>query len=441
MKKLVKLTALFAALIMIFSFVSCEKATEGTESEATLSEDEGSDTETAEDTSDITGGVTAAPRVISSAPTADDRTVIFGTAEENSLITTYIGDEVYETNRTSGKYFYVEVSGRTGSVVGLSLTAKADGKSESEKVSLTVRIENESTSVWVGRNSRLLYTETLRNLLGSPRAHEDELYTAWGMTNAAQKRIREATGKDTRLIVAIVPNPATVYYDEHRDYLYAGKVDSEAFPENAAYQYIAYMNSHSDEQSPIVLDLRAPLYAHKDEKIYFSTDTHYTELGAYYCYLEIMNAVKKYHPDVKIRTLGEDYTVEYYDLEGGDMSSMVRLEGLRETAPFVIANFEETGSYYHSKREDGIKVAGFHPSDWERNSSIDSDNPTAYFIGDSYGCYILPFIGANFSKVWTNPGVLWNYGVDYDMLKENKPDYVIFLICERNINSDLSIMG
>ena len=93
-----------------------------------------------------------------------------------------------------------------------------------------------------------------------------------------------------------------------------------------------------------------------------------------------------------------------------------------------------TGSYYLSKREDGIKSAGFGPRGWQRNSELtNSSNPTAYFLGDSYGCYILPFIGANFSKVWTNDGVLWSYGLDKTILEQNKPDYVILLVCQRNV--------
>ena len=55
-------------------------------------------------------------------------------------------------------------------------------------------------------------------------------------------------------------------------------------------------------------------------------------------------------------------------------------------------------------------------------------------MGDSYGCYILPFIGANFSKVWTNEGVLWNYSLDKNILEQNKPDYVILVVCQRNIS-------
>ena len=185
------------------------------------------------------------------------------------------------------------------------------------------------------------------------------------------------------------------------------------------------------------LDLISVMRAHKDERIYFTTDTHYTELGAYYVYLDIMKRVRETYPSAGVRTVENgDYTVEYYDVPGGDMCSMVGLS-MHEMVPFFIANFDDTGSYYVSKRNDGIKAAGFGPRGWERFSALEnSDNPTAYFLGDSYGCYILPFIGANFSKVWTNEGVLWSYELDQSILEQNKPDYVILVVCQRNVGPD-----
>ena len=177
--------------------------------------------------------------------------------------------------------------------------------------------------------------------------------------------------------------------------------------------------------------------AHKDEFIYFTTDTHYTELGAYYAYLEIMKKVKADYPNTKVRTVQNgDYTIEYNDVPGGDMCGMAGL-GMNEVVPFFVANFSDTGSYYVSKRNDGIKSAGFGPGGWNRFSSLsDSTNPTAYFLADSYGCYILPFLGANFSKMWTNEGVLWNYSIDKNILTKYRPDYVILLICQRNIGGN-----
>ena len=189
------------------------------------------------------------------------------------------------------------------------------------------------------------------------------------------------------------------------------------------------------------IDIIPTMREHKDEFIYFSTDTHYTELGAYYAYLEIMKTVRKDYPNTAIRTVDDgDYKIQYLDIPGGDLCGMVKLS-MKEVVPFFVANFSDTGSYYVSKRNDGIKSSGFSPTGWRRDSEINSNNPTAYFMADSYGCYILPFIGANFSKVWTNEGVLWNYSIDKNILRTNKPDYVILLVCQRNIGGNFMATG
>ena len=256
------------------------------------------------------------------------------------------------------------------------------------------------------------------------------------LVNAILPKVQATTGKKTKLIYAIIPDPATCYYDEQRSYI-ANSITG--VPNSSMRQFVEVMNGASEDIYAI--DLLTVLRKHKDDRIYFTTDTHYTEYGAYYVYREIMNYVKKFHTDAKVRTVeGGDYRIDFIDVSGGDLCGMVGI-GMREVVPFFIANFDDTGSYYVSKRNDGIKSAGFGPGGWERFSTLnDSNNPTAYLIGDSYGCYILPFIGANFSKVWTNPGVLWNYPIDYSLLEEQKPDYIVFVVCERNVGGDFGII-
>ncbi|MBR6922869.1 MAG: hypothetical protein IKH51_11800, partial [Clostridia bacterium] len=283
---------------------------------------------------------------------------------------------------------------------------------------------------WGGKDSRLFYTETLSFLTGN-RADETSLTQITGyITKKTITSIQEVTGKKTKLIYAIIPDPATAYYDEQFKYISDYTLDPSTSAMASFTKKLSGM--HEDVYA---IDLFSVMRAHKNEDIYFTTDTHYTELGAYYAYLEIMKAVKADFPSVKVRSLDSgDYKVDYIDVDGGDLCSMAGIS-MREVVPFFVANFSDTGTYYVSKRNDGIKSAGFSPSSWERNSTLkDSSNPTAYFIADSYGCYILPFIGANFSKVWTNEGVLWNFELDKATLEQNKPDYVIILVCQRNVS-------
>lgn len=348
--------------------------------------------------------------------------LIYGATEPDSVIRSVIGGNEAK-NKSNGKYFYIEAQCSYGDV--MTLYATASGKTESDPLVINVNPTTGGGNVWVGKNSHIFYSGTYGFLVGNEADMSSLNSLKTYITNKTITEIQKATGKKTKLIYAIIPDPATAYYDEHNF--------SVAAPTKSAMQsFVKEIDGcHEDVYA---LDLFSVMRAHKDDRIYFSTDTHYTEFGAYYVYLDIMKRVRETHKSAKVRTIENgDYTVEYIDVPGGDMCGMAGMS-MNEVVPFFIANFTDTGSYYLSKRADGIKSAGFGPGGWQQNSELqNSSNPTCYFLGDSYGCYILPFIGANFSKVWTNPGVLWSYSLDKNILQQNKPDYVILLVCQRNV--------
>ena len=441
MKITYRIAAAVIAAMMLLPLVSCGGKPEDTSTgpvtaapdTTTAAPDTATvtETETEPETEPVPLEPTAPPTVEGTAAVSSERTIIYGSAEPDSVIRTVINGEE-ESNRCNSCYFYIEVNAAEPSEV--SLYATAPGKAESEKTTVQITPQNEDKPVFGGRNSRIFYSPTLGFMWGNAADISSLDALSAYICNKTVPEIQKATGKETKIIYAIIPDPATAYKSEQRQYI------ADALPYNftsAMESFVSKIDGcHKDVYA---LDLLSVMRAHLDDRIYFSTDTHYTEFGAYYAYLEIMKTVRKSYPDAKVRTVEDgDYTVEYIDVNGGDLCGMVGL-AMREVVPFFIANFEDTGTYYVSKRNDGIKSAGFGPSNWTRNSSLkESSNPTVYFLGDSYGCYILPFIGANFSKVWTNEGVLWSYGLDKSLLEQNKPDYVILLVCQRNVGPDFT---
>ncbi|MBR0061541.1 MAG: hypothetical protein IJP68_08675 [Selenomonadaceae bacterium] len=59
--------------------------------------------------------------------------------------------------------------------------------------------------------------------------------------------------------------------------------------------------------------------------------------------------------------------------------------------------------------------------------------PVAVMIRDSYSANLFPFICEHFSYLYCQS--MWNYTPDYDKIAELKPDYVIYVICERNFGT------
>ncbi len=381
---------------------------------------------------------TAAPVVVGTVSQASDRVIIYGTTEYGAKIT-YQGQKSSSalTDKAMGHNFYVEVSGSGSDTV--TLYATADGKKASDPVTVKVSFGGNKTDVFAGRNSRLFYRPTVSFMLGSVTTQESMLKYAANRLSSVLKEVQKRTGKDTKLIYLIAPNPATIYADEQYDYLL--KASGGKQYATAGSQFVAYMNGAGKNEDIIVPDLLKVFNQHKDEMIYFSTDTHWSELGAYYAYKEMMSYINKDFPKAKAHELSE-FSVRIVDCAGGDLSYMLGADDMREETPFLIANFKDTGDVYPVKRGEniGYRVAGINWGLYPKDSYINNSSlPTAYALSDSYGAYFLPFAGMGFSHLRLH-GANNSTPIDIDEIAKMKPDYIIFNYTDRNIDGNLGMI-
>ncbi len=380
---------------------------------------------------------TAIPVITGKVSQAYDRVIIYGTTENNAKIT-YEGKNGEKfTDKARGHNFYIEVTGSGSDLI--TLYATADGKKDSNKVQVSVSFGGDQTNVFAGRNSRLFYRPTVSFMLGSVKANESALKYTKNRLTSVLKEVQERTGKDTKLIYLIAPNPVTIYYDEQYDYL-IDATGGRRHP-TAGSQFVEYMNGDGKHEDIIVPDLLKVFDQHKDEMIYFSTDTHWSELGAYYAYAEMMKHINKDFPAAKAHPLS-DFDIKIVDCAGGDLVSMLHADNLREETPFLIAKFKETGDVYPVKRSDniGYRISGINWGLYPKDSYINNPSlPTAYALSDSYGAYFLPFAGMGFSQLRLH-GANNNTPIDIDEIAKYKPDYIIFTYTDRNIDSNLGMI-
>lgn len=380
---------------------------------------------------------TSTPVVVGTVCQASDRVIIYGTTEENALIT-YKGKKTEAlSDRARGHNFYVEVNGSGSDTI--TLYATADGKNASTSITVDVSFGGDRTDVFAGRNSRLFYRPTVSFMFGSIQASSSMLKYTSNRLNAVLKEVQKRTGKDTKLIYLIAPNPVTIYADEQYDYLLSA-TGGKQHP-TAGAQFVAYMNGAGKNEDIIVPDLLKVFNQHKNEMIYFSTDTHWSELGAYYAYKEMMGHINKDFPAAKAHELSE-FTIETVNCKGGDLRSMLHIDDMTEETPFLIANFTETGDVYPVKRSDkiGYRIAGINWGLYPKDSYINNSSlPTAYALSDSYGAYLLPFAGMGFSHLRLH-GANNNTPIDINEIAKMKPDYIIFNYTDRNIDGNLGMI-
>ncbi len=376
---------------------------------------------------------TATPKIEGVYHCANDRVIIYGTCESGSTMKSWGTGEKVQYDRAGGKYFYIEHSVSGSKTVNVTATApgKTESKSASTKISSTSGV---GMSVFGGKNSRLIFQATLPHLMGQMQAQSSMVNYVKNDLVSFREQVCNATGKDTKIIYIIAPNPCTVYYDEMRDYI-AGAVKGQN--KTPAWQFVEVMQG---VDGFIVPDLYTEFTKLKNQDIFFRTDTHWSELGAFYAYNRLMPSIKSDFPNTPCYTLN-DFNVVYEDCSAGDMAGMIGANGMREDTPFLYPKFSlsKAGAFYEARRASGNSITcnvGAYPT----SSSVSGRNlPTCYFMADSYGAYFLPFAGMSFGNMCGNStGAMWNYTVDWNLLREKKPDYLLYVYTDRNIDENLT---
>ncbi len=357
---------------------------------------------------------------------ANDRAIIYGTCESDSTLTIWGNGVGMRTEKSAGKYFYIEQPVTQKGTVYIAATAP--GKVEGSHASVAVQpASNVNTAVFGAKNSRLMYQPTLPLLLGQVAADQNMLNYAKSYLTDLRAQICKATGKDTKIIYVICPNPGTVYSDQMPEYvtMYTGG-QKKLTP---AWQFV---NTMKNVEGFVVPDLYMMYDRYKDQDIFYRTDTHWSELGAYYACEELMRLVRKDFPGMPVYSLSS-FKVVHEDHSAGDMAPMIGAGGMREEKPILYPNFYDVGDYYLAHRNGGF---GAFPADGNLNAS--SDRPSCYFMSDSYGANFLPFAGMYFGKMYSNRnGVMWTYNLDFNLLAEKKPDYLMYVYTDRNIDGAL----
>ncbi len=186
------------------------------------------------------------------------------------------------------------------------------------------------------------------------------------------------------------------------------------------------------------VDTYTTLMNHKNEYIYFRTDHHWTSLGAYYAYREIMNA--------KGTTPAELSTFKQYKFDGflgSFYAESGRKPSLGNTPDYVMA-YEPIGmEYIKTYTKTGVRdyhivsngdklsaankyltfVCGDHPYGIMTNPAI-NDGSSCLVIKESFGNAMVAFLTQHYQNV---------YVVDYRYIGDVFPGTLVQFVDERHI--------
>jgi hypothetical protein len=177
-----------------------------------------------------------------------------------------------------------------------------------------------------------------------------------------------------------------------------------------------------------VVDLRRPLLEAKQrEQVYFRTDTHWDEAGAYIGYRELLLAAATQLPSLEPapRNAFQNTTAEW---PGGDIAEMLGLgRDIHEVAPVVRP---ANGWRAHVDEPADMSAAGFEVGRVV-TSIADPKLPRLLMIRDSFGSGLIPFLSEHFSRAV----YLWRPDVDMDDVKQERPTLVIQEVVGRRLQT------
>ena len=230
----------------------------------------------------------------------------------------------------------------------------------------------------------------------------------------------DALEGEANVYCMLVPNNSGVMLDQ--DTLDAlGGTD----PAEALKYFYSLMDSNVGK-----VKILEPLREHNDEYLYFRTDHHWTQLGAYYAYLEFCKVSGREPQNVLEweKMSWDGFLGSFYSETGSaDMAANPdRVDAYIPTGTNALTFWDEAGNQtdWHVITD----VTGWDRSSYYATfiggdrtlSEIDNtennpDGPVGLVIKDSYGCAFVPCLVDNYSKL---------YVIDYRYSNQNIPAFV-----------------
>lgn len=400
---------------------------------------------------EVNPNASAAPQVTLCAQVASNIYIVGGICSASTEYVTIGGTSVNTVKITPAKgknssYFIGQVKIDFNTII--EIQSKESGKDLSKKITkyLTTNIgmknlmtDNEYMPVFSSDSRMHFYSAILSYTMSD--------FVDSGIKEYAKTNIKEtvvaAKSAGAEVIYLVVPSSAAVYPET---------VPSEYKAATGETLYKAF-NSIATAQGAKVIYPLDTMKSHKNDgdgyKIYSHTDSHWTTYGAYWGVYELMNYISGKHPAAKPRTVADMgfYVTELY---GGDalfsFGSTPGFENknLADSNNGITTNtkIKELTTLYSramptntlnqiTRGGKSIYLNRANEGKATVTNSSDPTLPTAVIVRDSFGRTAYDMINDRFSKVaWLAEG---DYASTVNAIYENSPDYVIYIVSERNL--------
>ena len=383
----------------------------------------------------------AKPEVYGCTVVESDCFVILGTCESGGRVVAKSGGQTVSSRSDHG-YFSIRLE-RTSSSMQVELTVQVSGKEDSEALSYNAVPKSVSAEQWAliaGADYQFHIQYTLADYLRTNSYSASALENIRWRLESRLESIRSVS-PETEVLYLLVPSPATVYPES---------MPSKYKPQDKPSR-LEQVTALLEDVGVRTFDLTALFEGHKNDeyKLYWKTDSHWTDYGAYLAYEALFDYISEAFPAAAPRQYSEfTWQEDYY--YGGDISHYLE---------YYNVNNVKNGVYYGStplmREYNVLRVPAFSvPSQILRSvdryktdhiltydiaavqygKTIQTNRPelpSAIIHRDSYSGQMYDILAERLDT--TVYKSMWDYTVNLSQIKQMQPDYIIYLVAERNI--------
>jgi len=293
---------------------------------------------------------------------------------------------------------------------------------------LKVGVSVKPNNIIIGKNGFLFLGNKLSDVIdqttGKNLFSDDDL-KAWNQRFLYRKKYLDQF--DIPFYLIIPPNKHSVYPEYLPDYIIPSK-------HNRLQQLI---DSKPGYNIIVLKDAMVKAKSEWGDNMFYKTDSHWNEIGAYVGYLEIMRRLKQDFDKIEPVILNKkDFTKRHYDWDGS-LGAFMNLTSIIEDSIYTISISNGLNDYVIRTNYEGDTLDLFqYPIIAFNDSSvvINKNKPyTVLILRDSFTMMMADLLNNTFGKV-----VYSHYeradGIELTKLVEQfKPDIVLYEMVERKL--------
>ena len=365
------------------------------------------------------------PEIFGCTKLYDGAYVILGSCPEGAVIH-YATDTLSGEETSDHGMFSLRIDS-TRSVEKVNIYAETDTE-RSPMLEYTARprkVGSDKWSIIAGGNYQFHLDYTLQDYLHT------NLYTGAQLASLTSSLKSRKSRSNAEVIYVVVPSPASVY------------------PETMPQKYTESQNGDISRYDQLMqvfedagvsyINVKELFTAHKNDayKLYWKTDSHWSEYGAYLVYKALFEHIAEKFPQCAPRGFDEFEWKEGV-FRGGDMAYYLEYadDVMCEYNVARVPLFDMPKAISSIRRYVSADKLTYDQDTMPASRTINTNRnefPNAIVLRDSYSTQIYDILAERFNK--TIYKGMWSFSFNAQEVNGSGADYVIYILTERNIGS------